>query len=63
MNGAPLFEIRKLLRHVSIQVTERYADLAPDHLHKAVDNLEFSFQFHLTENLQQPVVSQNGLFT
>ena len=42
MNGTPLFEVSKLLRHASIQMTERYAHLAPDHLHDAVDNLGFS---------------------
>ena len=63
MNGTPLFEVSKLLRHASIQMTERYAHLAPDHLQNAIANLGFSSQFHLTENLQQAVVSQNGLFT
>ena len=61
MNGEPLFEVSKLLRHASIQMTERYANLAPDHLHNAVENLGFSSQFHLTENLQQAVVYQNGV--
>ena len=42
MNGTPLFEVSKLLRHASVQMTERYAYLAPDHLHNAVDNLGFS---------------------
>ena len=56
MNGTPLFEVSQLLRHASIQMTERYAHLAPDHLHNAVDNLGFSSQFHLTENLQQAVL-------
>ena len=36
MEGVPLFEVSKLLRHASIQMTERYAHLAPDHLHDAV---------------------------
>ena len=63
MNGTPLFEVSQLLRHASIQMTERYAHLAPDHLHNAVANLGFSSQFHLTENLQEVVASQNGLFT
>ena len=31
-----------LPHHASIQMTERYAHLAPDHLHGAVDNLGFS---------------------
>ena len=32
----------KLLRHASIQMTERYAHLAPDYLHDAVASLGFS---------------------
>ena len=63
MNGTPLFEVSKLLRHASIQMTERYAHLAPDHLQNVIANLGFSSQFHLTENLQEAVASQNGLFT
>ena len=49
MNGTPLFEVSKLLRHSSIQMTERYAHLASDHLHDAVDNLGFSARFQHTE--------------
>ena len=63
MNGTPLFEVSKLLRHASIQMTERYAHLAPDHLQNAIANLGFSSQFHLTENPQEAVVYQNGLNT
>ena len=61
MNGIPLFEVSKLLRHASIQMTERYAHLAPDHLQNAIANLGFSSQFHLTENPQEAVVYQNDL--
>ncbi len=42
MEGVPLFEVSKLLRHSSIQMTERYAHLAPDHLHDAVASIKFS---------------------
>jgi integrase len=42
MKGVPLFEVSKLLRHASIQMTERYAHLAPDHLHDAVASIKFS---------------------
>ena len=42
MNGVPLFEVSKLLRHSSIQMTERYAHLGPGHLYNAVVNLGFS---------------------
>ena len=47
--GTPLFEVSKLLRHASIQMTERYAHLAPDHLQNAVDNLGFSARFQHTK--------------
>ena len=63
MNGTPLFEVSKLLRYASVQMTERYAHLAPNHLHNAVANLGFLSQFHLTENLQQAVVYKNGVVT
>ena len=63
MNATPLFEVSKLLRHASVQMTERYAHLAPDHLHNAVANLGFSSQFHLTENSQEAVVYQSDLNT
>jgi integrase len=60
MNGIPLFEVSKLLRHASIQMTECYAHLAPDHLHNAVDNLGFSARFQHTEKPKKAVASQNG---
>ena len=63
MNGIALFEVSKLLRHSSIQMTERYAHLAPDHLHHAVGNLGFSAHFQHSENLKQAVVGQNGVIT
>ena len=44
-------------------MTERYAHLALDHLQNAIANLGLSSQFHLTEDLQEAVASQNGLFT
>ena len=46
MEGVPLFELSKLLRHASIQMTERYAHLAPDYLHDAVASLGFSARLH-----------------
>jgi len=63
MNGIALFEVSKLLRHSSIQMTERYAHLASDHLHHAVGNLGFSAHFQHSENLKQAVVGQNGVIT
>lgn len=42
---------------------ERYAHLAPDHLHDVVSNLGFSAHFQHSENLKQAVVGQNGVIT
>ena len=50
MEGVPLFEVSKLLRHASIQMTERYAHLAPDYLHDAVANLVFLHVFSTLKN-------------
>ena len=61
MEGVPLFEVSKLLRHASIQMTERYAHLAPDHLHDAVASIKFSAHFQHTNNSEQKRVSENGL--
>jgi integrase len=44
MDGVPLYEVSKLLRHASIKMTERYAHLTPDHLHQVVANRGFSAQ-------------------
>ena len=60
-NGTPLFEVSKLLRHASIQMTERYAHLASDHLHDAVASLGFSARFQHTEKPKETVLYQNGL--
>lgn len=60
MEGVPLLQVSKLLRHASIQMTERYAHLAPGHLHDAVATIEFSAQFQHTEKSTQSRVCQNG---
>jgi integrase len=44
MQGVDLVSISKLLGHASIQMTMRYAHLAPDHLKLAVSTLDFSHQ-------------------
>ena len=38
--GVPLTEVRDLLGHASIEMTERYAHLAPERLRRAVQQLE-----------------------
>ena len=41
------------ITHASIQMTERYAHLAPDHLHDAVASIKFSAHFQHTNNSEQ----------
>jgi hypothetical protein len=50
MDGVPLYEVSKLLRHASITMTEKYAHLAPDHLHQVVADRGFSAHFQHSEN-------------
>jgi len=40
MNGTLVFEVSKLLRHASVQMTERYAHLAPESSRALVGVLE-----------------------
>jgi len=42
MNGVPLYTISKLLGHSSLEMTQRYAHLAPDTLASAVQSLDFA---------------------
>jgi len=42
MNGVDLPTVKKLMGHSDIQTTMIYAHLAPDHLEKAVDRLNYS---------------------
>ena len=44
-------------------MTERYAHLAPEHLHDALANLGFSTQFQHTEKPTLAMDYQNGLVT
>jgi site-specific recombinase XerD len=41
MRGADLATVQKLMGHKSIQMTMRYAHLAPDHLKSAVARIDF----------------------
>ena len=47
MEGVPLFEVSKLICYASIQMTERYTHLAPDHLHDAVITSSFQKAFRI----------------
>ena len=61
MDGVPLYDVSKVMRHASIEMTQRYAHLAPDHLHSTVSRIKTSAQFQHTGDLRQLVVVQNGL--
>jgi integrase len=39
MEGAPLTEVRDLLGHTTVRMTERYAHLAPDNHRSAIERL------------------------
>ena len=45
-DGTPLFTVSKLMGHSSIQMTMRYAHLAPDHLRQAAGRLEGKLGAH-----------------
>ena len=40
MEARPLIEVRDILGHSTVKMTERYAHLAPDHLRNAVQSIE-----------------------
>ena len=49
MDGVPLYDVSKILRHSNIRMTEKYAHLAPDHLQKAIAGRGFSAHFESAE--------------
>ena len=56
MGGVSIFKVSRLLRHSSVTETERYAHLAPDHLHEAAAIGGFSAHFqHIEESLKAVV--------
>ena len=56
MDGVPLYDVSKLLRHSNIRMTERYAHLAPGYLQKAIAGRGFSAHFQHTTNLLNAVM-------
>jgi hypothetical protein len=42
MSGIPLYTVKELLGHASIEMTQRYAHLAPDYLGREVARLSFA---------------------
>jgi integrase len=57
--GVPLAEVRDLLGHHSVKMTERYAHLAPENVRAAVERIggSWSRSGHVEENKQMEIVS------
>jgi hypothetical protein len=41
MNGGNIYDLQKILGHTSLEMTQRYAHLAPEHLVKAANVVSF----------------------
>ena len=54
MSGVDILTVNKLLRHKTLQVTMRYAQLSASHLHDAVEKLEQSVQGVYSARTAQP---------
>jgi len=52
MEGVSLFKVSKLLRHETVAMTERYAHLSPDHLHDAIERVNFSAENQRSPNVE-----------
>lgn len=44
MKGGNIYDLQKILGHSSLEMTQRYAHLAPDHLVSAIGVVGFSFE-------------------
>ena len=53
MNGVDLFTVGKLLGHKTIQQTQRYAHLAPDHMRSAVE--QTAQALFVTKDMPRPL--------
>lgn len=63
MNGTLLFEVSQLLRHASIQMTERYAIWRLTICKMPSPILDFFARFQHTEKPKKAVLYQNGVVT
>ena len=61
MAGRPLLEVRDLLGHSTIKMTERYAHLAPENLVDAVSSIEGRLHFGSTADNNEQAQGDDGL--
>ncbi len=61
MAGRPLLEVRDLLGHSTIKMTERYAHLAPENLADAVSSIEGRLHFGSTADNNEKTQGDDGL--
>ena len=52
MHGGNLYDLKKILGHTSVVMTERYSHLSPDHLSGATDILDFGVKQKVAEVLE-----------
>jgi site-specific recombinase XerD len=45
MNGGNIYDLQKILGHTSLEMTQRYAHLAPEHLVRASNVVSFGSKF------------------
>jgi len=53
MNGGNLYDLQKILGHSKIEMTLRYAHLAPDHLAEAINIVNFGDENSNVVSLKQ----------
>ena len=61
MAGRPLLEVRDLLGHSTIKMTERYAHLAPENLVDAVSSIEGRLHFGSTADNNEKTQGDESL--
>ncbi len=56
MNGGNIYDLQKIMGHTSLEMTQRYAHLAPEHLVKAANVVSFGANF-MTDKVNKSWIS------
>jgi integrase len=51
MNGGNIYDLQKILGHTSLEMTQRYAHLAPEHLIQASNVVSFGANLKNSANI------------